>query len=794
MAEETTFSNPLSFEDETFGEVVDKKPGKKVANGAASPVTGPIVASSSDDSANTEASLKDSAASLAKKTAQILKAKNLRKFTELNIFGSTNEVDEKDYEDEQFLRARWGGLLHPNTGVSQAYDGVQTIFLVYILVNVPWRIGFNTTATPDMAIYWIDIIVDVALLFDLVLNFFRFTIDPRTLSIVTDSKLVRTNYLWSWFWIDFVSVVPWDLIMKAMASTGSQNKAAGMRMVRMARLVKFARLTRLAKLTNIRKVMSHFNKVIRLVGISKPGLSFIFKILLLFMMVIAAMHVLGCLWVRQVMSNFESNEFGWYSHNYGGLTQADNNTVIPALDAGGKRVWRTDQGPEARVSSHWNVYVDAAYFILVTMSSVGYGDMLPVTTGERMMSILVIIFGTFVWAYIIGSFSTTLAIMSEDKAKYEGKMRGTAELLKFLQVDEQMMTAINHYFEYKFVNKTMFDEQQIYNDLPAKLRADLLMHRFRFIIEKVPFFRGCRDDAIVEICSSFKSFSVLPNEYIVQRGDPYRELVVLTKGISVSVPESEEMQKTDGMGVDIVIEYPSGSFFGELEFLGFGSERQVSIKSKTFCEVSSLHPDDMEEVLRVHVKLKRRLERYGQLKKDLSDLQKTLNEGAEKDELEVEQLKQKIEDGWLDENVELRKVFDSVDSDGSGTLTRAEIFDLAKQMGKEMTKKELDKCMKLMDSDGSGTVDYEEFAEWWETNDGSFKMTTKSSAALEHQMKLFKDIHDAGVENLLENLDTHVLSMDGRMLRTENMLDSLTDEVQSLQSKLDRIVKAVCKK
>ena len=45
---------------------------------------------------------------------------------------------------------------------------------------------------------------------------------------------------------------------------------------------------------------------------------------------------------------------------------------------------------------------------------------------------------------------------------------------------------------------------------------------------------------------------------------------------------------------------------------------------QTFCEVSSLHPDDMEEVLRTHVKLKRRLERYGQLKKELGELERTV--------------------------------------------------------------------------------------------------------------------------------------------------------------------------
>merc|ERR1712185_297617 len=99
-----------------------------------------------------------------------------------------------------------------------------------------------------------------------------------------------------------------------------------------------------------------------------------------------------------------------------------------------------------------------------------------------------------------------------------------------------------------------------------------------------------------------------------------------------------------------------------------------------------------------------------------------------------------------------------------------------------------DKCMRTMDSDGSGSVDYEEFAEWWEENDGSFKMTTKSQVTLENQMKLIKDIHDAGVEGLLETLDKHVEILDGRMIRQENLLASLEGEVKDMQSKLDTIV------
>lgn len=36
---------------------------------------------------------------------------------------------------------------------------------------------------------------------------------------------------------------------------------------------------------------------------------------------------------------------------------------------------------------------------------------------------------------------------------------------------------------------------------------------------------------------------------------------------------------------------PAGSFFGELEFLGFSEERTVSVRAKRYCEVASLHPN-----------------------------------------------------------------------------------------------------------------------------------------------------------------------------------------------------------
>merc|ERR1712166_954469 len=85
-----------------------------------------------------------------------------------------------------------------------------------------------------------------------------------------------------------------------------------------------------------------------------------------------------------------------------------------------------------------------------------------------------------------------------------------------------------------------------------------------------------------------------------------------------------------------VILYPAGSFFGELEFLGFSQVRHVTIEATYYCEVATLHPKDIESILDVHVKLRHRLHRYGTLK---LELEKALVDNGTVTEMTVEELK-----------------------------------------------------------------------------------------------------------------------------------------------------------
>ena len=67
---------------------------------------------------------------------------------------------------------------------------------------------------------------------------------------------------------------------------------------------------------------------------------------------------------------------------------------------------------------------------------------------------------------------------------------------------------------------------------------------------------------------------------------------------------------------------------------------------------------------------------------------------------------------------DLRDAFAMVDVDGSGGIDAGELKGLAKMLGVRMSDKDLKQAMSEMDEDGSGEVDFEEFAAWWQAQQG----------------------------------------------------------------------------
>lgn len=70
----------------------------------------------------------------------------------------------------------------------------------------------------------------------------------------------------------------------------------------------------------------------------------------------------------------------------------------------------------------------------------------------------------------------------------------------------------------------------------------------------------------------------------------------------------------------------------------------------------------------------------------------------------------------FDISADLRWIFDLIDADGSGTISRAEFVELAHCLSKGKTAEEIDAAVAKIDRDGNGVVNFAEFAaspSWW---------------------------------------------------------------------------------
>ena len=92
----------------------------------------------------------------------------------------------------------------------------------------------------------------------------------------------------------------------------------------------------------------------------------------------------------------------------------------------------------------------------------------------------------------------------------------------------------------------------------AKVKNEVVLHRFSNIVAGVPFLRGCTDDTIVEICMFFRGQTASPDDVIVDMGDDRKDLVVMGRGSATGTSDDTGTSK-------VITTYVKGSFFGELQ-------------------------------------------------------------------------------------------------------------------------------------------------------------------------------------------------------------------------------------
>jgi len=328
-------------------------------------------------------------------------------------------------------------LIMPETKWMQRWDMVTFFALIFTALVTPYEVA--VLAVQINGLFVINRLIDAVFVVDMVFSFFTaYKTDKKEGNQwVKDLKKIRRHYIRGWFLIDLVSVIPFDLLdMYADLDAASFLKI--LRIIRVLRLLKLLRVIKASRL--YQRYEASMSLPYAYVGLAK------FSLLL-----VVVGHWMACAWIMAAMLQDE-DDYTWIDSLAQGYYCGDNCNVPP----------RDSLKPP-------QIYAAAIYWSIVTITSVGYGDITPQNDGEMLVCTIYLLMGSCLWAYIIGN--ATAIVSTGDPAAIEHHQ--TMDALNAFMADKAFPDELRRRLRTFFHNSKELAKNEGYKDLVQRMSPKL---------------------------------------------------------------------------------------------------------------------------------------------------------------------------------------------------------------------------------------------------------------------------------------------------------------------------------
>ena len=518
--------------------------------------------------------------------------------------------DQRATEDEKNRKKVTRCLILPDSTFRTRWDILILLFVIYYGILIPMRVAFYSeeSATPqasDRIINSIDVCANVIFTIDMFLNFR--TAYREKGEMVTDDKLVAWNYLKFWFWIDLISILPFDEILGS-GSSGSFNYNILLRLLKIFKLFRVFRVMRILK--RFEEVTKVNPSVLRLMKMC---------ILLLFIW-----HIIACCY--WFIAEIETFGFSHFDHLNGtlhvsvdGFNRDGGNLWVPPPEIWCEKVGHVLCNETAfeefdRVNGYNPFrgmdycfeqgfcpagmglqYTNAFFWAVMVTTGIGR-DIMPVTILEHVYSSAMIFLGVFMYAIIIGSLSSSISNLDVEKAERKKQLDSIKQFLRQRKVPISLQRRIVQYYEYLWSSQmSVATREGMLGDLHQTLWLELHISLNRKLLDKVKLFENIKDPAcVVDIIEKLTPKIFIPGEYVFLQGEISSEMFIIVRG-SVEV-----LMRTTSKGEVKTTKIHSlneGEVFGESSLLN-RARRNASIRAETYCDMVVLAKTDFDQVMR----------------------------------------------------------------------------------------------------------------------------------------------------------------------------------------------------
>ena len=183
------------------------------------------------------------------------------------------------------------------------------------------------------------------------------------------------------------------------------------------------------------------------------------------------------------------------------------------------------------------IYIYALYYIISTVTTVGYGDVSTYTCLERFFGIFILIVGIMGYSLALTSVSGYINKMNSKAENYQENIRFLENLKENnIYFSQELYNKIIRYLKYS--HNKYDDINLIVENLPFSLRNALLLKMYNPVVKNFIFFKKISNtDFIIQILLKFKPILSMKNDIILKDGEFQEEVIFIKNGrLSLVVP------------------------------------------------------------------------------------------------------------------------------------------------------------------------------------------------------------------------------------------------------------------
>lgn len=193
-------------------------------------------------------------------------------------------------------------------------------------------------------------------------------------------------------------------------------------------------------------------------------------------------------------------------------------------------------------------YTTSFYWSIVTLTTLGYGDIGPANHFERMFGVYAMLLGASIFAYSVTNMCTLVHNLNPADVYNRTRLDELNQYLGFLSAPEELGKRCQDFFLYK-INQSgvvVYNQDLILQDMSKTMQEDVRLQQVHLVVYAVPFFENQDQPFMRAIAVRMDTDPLSPGQVVVSKGQVITKMYIVGKGsMSLETTPGEGQRSAD---------------------------------------------------------------------------------------------------------------------------------------------------------------------------------------------------------------------------------------------------------